>query len=55
MGQLLVKAYWKFSSLTKNFMQRPKYSTLLEHKFLAYAREIDSTFNMGNFVTTILE
>jgi len=41
--------------LTKNFMQRPKYSTLLEHKFLAYAREIDSTFNMGNFVTMILD
>jgi len=38
--------------LTKNFHLRPKYNTLLEHKFLQDAR--NCTFNIGEFVSKIL-
>ncbi len=41
-------------SLTKNYNDRPKYADLLAHPFLRNANA-DTDFNMGTFVTEILE
>jgi hypothetical protein len=53
-GSLSQSYIFLFSSLTKNFRERPKHKELLEQPFLVKART-DNDFDASEFITSILD